>query len=250
MDKIHTRPQPAKDRESPQGSFKTAGSHTTKGTHRMPFGAKLNICVREPSIPNSNTLDFKETGNPKTAEKSKFEASRQNAASESSTYSEKSQHRHKNSNKHQKTKTQTDTKTLHLASISSTTTGDIHLLDTNSKTGSQHENNFWFYPNPNHQFSLCPNFSSTENTQVGDRFEQVANNRALGACCQNFSYKRKLEQSQNSSDKGELDPSGQDSSDQKEPSKSGGQDPSDCSNRDSLSQTLSEQGHTSSVRRG
>ena len=90
MDNIHTSPKPAKDRESPQRSFKTAGSHTIKGRHRMPFGAKLNIGVREPSIPNSNAHDFKETGNPKTAEKSKFEASRQNAASGSSTGSEKS----------------------------------------------------------------------------------------------------------------------------------------------------------------
>ena len=216
----------------------------------MPLGARLNICVREPSIPNSSTLDFKETGNPKTAEKSKFEASRQNAASGSSTGLEKSQHRHKNSNKHQKTKTQTDTKTLHPASISSTTTGDIHLLDTNSKTGSQHENNIWFHQNPNHQFSLCPNFSLTENTQVSDRFEQVANNRALGECSKNFSNKSKLEQSQNSSDKKEDDPSSQDSSDQKELSQSGRQDPSDCSNRASLSQTLSEQGNTSSARTG
>ena len=123
MDKIHTSPQPAKDRESPQRSFKTAGSHTTKGRHRIPFGAKLNIAVTEPSIPTSNMLELQQRGNPKTADRSNLEASRQKAASGSQRDSEKRQHWSKNSDKHQKTKTQTDTKTLYPASISSTTTG-------------------------------------------------------------------------------------------------------------------------------
>ena len=123
MDKIHTSLQPAMARDSPHRKFKTAESLTTKGRHRIPFGAKLNIAVTEPSIPTSNMLELQQRGNPKTADRSNLEASRQKAASGSPTDSEKRQHWSKNSDKHQKTKTQTDTKTLYPASISSTTTG-------------------------------------------------------------------------------------------------------------------------------
>ena len=81
MDKIHSSQQPAKEQDSPQRSFESAGSLTTKGRHRIPFGAKLNIAVTEPSIPTSNMLELQQRGNPKTADRSNLEASRQKAAS-------------------------------------------------------------------------------------------------------------------------------------------------------------------------